>query len=151
MAAKTDAVILALTALWQAAPALSDRRVVDGPQASGDASPDWLFVGSDSDFPDEDTDAAVVEQSLMAFAKVKQEDGEVICSAVSVRGDTDVAAARASAYATVSAAEDALRADMQLGGLVMHAFVSSHRYIPVITQSGAKVRVVFTVTYKAQI
>lgn len=151
MSTKTDAVILALTALWQAAPALDTAEVVDGPQANSDASNDWLFVGFDGDLPDEGNEAAVVQQSLMAFMKTKQEDGEVTCAVVSRRGDIDVPTARARAYALMSAAEDALRTDMQLGGLVMHAFLSAHQYIPVITQGGCKARVVFTVTYQAQI
>lgn len=151
MSAKTDAVILALTAMWQAAPALEGVRVVDGPQANSEASPDWLFVGADGDAPDEGNEAAVIEQSFMAFAKTKQEDGEVTCAVVSVRGDTDIPSARARAYAVVSAAEDALRTDLTLGALVMHAFVSAHQYMPAQTTDGARVRVVFTVTYKAQI
>lgn len=148
MAALTDPVILALTALWQPIP---DAQVVDGPQANSDPSSGWLFVGSNGDEPDETMEAAVVEQSLAGFARTKFEDGQITCAAVVVAGDTDIAAARAAAYAIVEAAEDLLRADMQLGGLVMHAFVSAHTYMPVITQTGAKVRVVFTVTYKAQI
>jgi len=151
VSAKTDAVILYLTAMWQAAPAFEGVQVVDGPQANSDASNDWLFVGFDGDVPDEGNEAASVEQSLMAFARTKQEDGEVTCAVVSRRGDTNVPAARARAYALMSAAEDALRLDMQLGALVMHAFVSAHQYIPVQAQAGAKVRVVFTVTYQAQI
>jgi hypothetical protein len=150
---KTDAVCLALTALWQAAMSgtLSGVQVVDGPQVNSDPSSDWLFVAFDGDQPDEGNEAVVATQDLMAFAKVKQEDAEVTCAAISVRGDADVPSARARAFAIVSAAEDLLRTDMQLGGLVMHAFVSSHQYIPVITQGGCKARVVFTVTYKAQL
>ena len=145
----TDQVILALTAKWQAAPALADVQVVDGPQADSDASPDWLFVGHDGGV--DENDAAVAQQNLMAFARTKGEDAEVRCAAISVRGDTDIPAARQRAYAIVSAAEDALRADMQLGSLVMHAYVSGHTYVPVQTTAGAKVRVLFTVTYKAQL
>lgn len=148
MGAKTDAVILALTTLWDP---LTDVQVVDGPQANSDPSSKWLFVGSNGDEPDETMEAALVEQSLAGFARVKFEDGQVTCAAVAVSADTDIAARRADAYAVLSAAEDLLRADMQLGGLVMHAFVSAHTYMPVITQAGAKVRVVFTVTYKAQL
>jgi len=148
MAAKTNGVILALTALWQPIPGV---QVVDGPQANSDASDDWLFVGFDGDLPDEGNEAAVVTQSLMAFLKTKQEDGEVTCAVVSRRGDTDVPAARARAYGLMSAAEDLLRADMLLGGLTMQSYVSAHQYIPVITQGGCKARVVFTVTYQAQI
>lgn len=150
MAAKTDAVILALTALWQAA--LPNVQVADGPQANSDPTQVWLFVGYDGGEASEDTEAAVSEQSWMAFAKTKQEAGQVTCAAVAGRGDTDIVAARASAYAVVSAAEDALRADLSLGGVVsLQTYISSHTYIPAQTQAGAKVRVVFTVTYQAQL
>jgi hypothetical protein len=148
VSSKTDAVCLALTALWQP---LTGVQVVDGPQANSDASDDWLFVAFDGDLPDEGNEAVDATQDLMAFLKTKQEDAEVTCAVVSRRGDTDIPAARARAYDIVSDAEDLLRADMQLGGLVMHAFVSAHQYIPIVTQGGAKVRVVFTVTYKAQL
>jgi hypothetical protein len=148
VSSKTDAVCLALTALWQP---LTGVQVADGPQANSDASDDWLFVAFDGDAPDEGNEAVAAEQSLMAFLKTKQEDAEVTCAVVSRRGDTDIPAARARAYDIVSDAEDLLRTDMQLGGLVMHAFVSAHQYIPVITQGGCKARVVFTVTYKAQL
>lgn len=149
MSAKTDAVILALTAVWTTA--LTGIKVADGPQVTSDPANDWLFVGFNGDAPDESNQGATAEQSLMGFAKLKQESGQVTCAVVSRSGDTDIPAVRARAYATLSAAEDALRADMYLGGLVMHAFVSSHQYSPVQTQQASKVRVVFTVTYQAQL
>jgi hypothetical protein len=151
MASKTDAVCLALTALWQADPDLDSVQVVDGPQANSDASDEWLFVGFDGDAPDEGNEAVAAEQDWMAFAKTKQETAEVTCAVVVRRGDTDTPAARASAYAILSDAEDSLRADLTLSGSVMNSYISAHQYIPVITQGGCKARVVFTVTYQAQL
>lgn len=148
MASKVDAVCLALTALWQP---LTGVRVVDGPQANSDAADDWLFVAFDGDVPDEGNEAVAATQDLMAFLKTKQEDAEVTCAVVSRRGDTDIATARARALDILSDAEDLLRIDMQLGGLVMHAFISAHQYSPVITSGGCKARITFTVTYKAQL
>lgn len=149
MASSIDAVILQLTAVWTAA--LTGINVVDGPQVNSDPTGDWLFVGFNGDIPDEYNEGAIAQQSLMAFARTKQEDAQITCAVVSVSGDSDIPAARARAYGFAAAAEDAVRADMQLGGLVMHAFVSDYRYSPVQTQQGAKVRIVFTVTYKAQL
>lgn len=152
MSTLTDQVILYLTTLWQNAPALEGCQVVDGPQVNSDPSDDWLFVGFNGDAPDEYNQGAIADQSLMAFAKPKFEDGQVTCAMVSRSGGiADVPAARARAYGNLSAAESSVRNDMQLGGLVMHAYVSNHQYSPVQTQQGAKVRVVFTVTYKAQL
>lgn len=141
--------IVYLTAMWKAA--LPTINVVDGPQVNADPSNDWVYVGFNGGSPDEFNEGATAQQSWMAFARVKQEDGQVTCAVVSRAGDTDVPTLRARAYGFVSAAEDALRADPQLGGLVMDSFVSDHRYSPVQTKQAAKVRIVFTVTYKGQI
>lgn len=149
MASLTDPVILYLTAMWT--DTLPSVNVADGPQVTSDAADDWLFVGYNGDTPDEANEGASGQQSLMAFNKVKGDDGQVICAAVSRSGDTNIPAVRARAMGSLSSAEAAVRADMTLGGLVMHAYVSDYRYSPVQTQQGAKVRVVFTVTYKAQI
>lgn len=153
MAADTGPVILYLTAMWQAlmTTTLTGVQVVDGPQVTSDPSDDWLFVGFNGGSPDEFNEGATAAQSRMAFQRVKQEDGQVTCAVVSVAGDTEIPSLRARAYGFVSAAEDAVRADATLGGLVMDAFVSEHRYSPVQTQQGAKVRIVFTVTYKGQL
>jgi hypothetical protein len=144
---KVDAVCVALTALWQE---LADQ-VVDGPQANSDASDEWLFVGADGDAPDEGAEAVAVEQELMGFAKQQMETAEVTCAVVVRDGSSNPAALRARAFEILDAASAALRADMSLSDLVMHAFVSGHTYMPVITQGGSKARVVFTVTYQAQV
>jgi hypothetical protein len=146
---KVDAVCLALTALWTSA--LTDVQVADGPQANSDSGNDWLFVGANGDAPDESTEAAAVDQSWMAFAKTMQETGQVTCAVVSRSGDTGIPALRARAYAILATAETALRADPLLGGVVMQSYVSAHQYIPAQTTQGAKARVVFTVTYQAQL
>jgi len=149
MASLIDPVILKLIEVWTAA--LTDLDVVDGPQVDSDPVNDRLFVGFNGDTPDEYNEGAVGVQSLMAFAKVKGDDGQVTCAVVSRSGDSDITATRARANGFLAAAEAALRADMSLGGLVMQAYVTDYRYSPVQTQQGAKVRVVFTVTYKGQI
>jgi hypothetical protein len=153
MASSTGPVILYLTTMWQAltATTLSGTDVVDGPQVDSEPVNDRLFVGFNGDTPDEYNEGATAVQSRMAFQRVKQEDGQITCAVVSRSGDSDIPATRLRAYGYVAAAEDALRLDPQLGGLVMDSFVSDHRYSPVQTQQGAKVRVVFTVTYKGQI
>jgi hypothetical protein len=152
---QVDAVILALVAKWQALSVtggtLEGVRVVDGPQATEDGSQDWLYVGHDGADPGDSGEAATAEQSLLAFLRTRQEDAGVQCAAVSVRGNPDIPAARQRALAITSAAENALRLDMPLSGLVMHSFISNIAYTPLQTGKGAKVRVVFTVTYQAQV
>ena len=149
MSTKVDAVCLALTALWTSA--LTGIQVVDGPQANSEAVIDCLFVGADGDTPNEGNEAAAVDQSWMAFAKVMQETAEITCAIVCRAGEPSISAVRARAYSILAAAETALRADPLLGNLVMQAYVSEHQLIPVVTTSGAKARVVFKVTYQAQL
>lgn len=150
MSTQADVVILALTAAFQAAGSLAGVRVVDGPQVTGDASQEWLFVGFDGGDPTEHNEAALIEQDMMTFARGKKESAEIKCASVVVSGNPDIVVLRQRALAIFSAAESVIRADMTLGSLVMHAFVANFNYIPSQTDKGAKVRVVFTVKYQAQ-
>lgn len=149
MASKIDAVCLALTALWHAA--LPDVQVADGPQVNSDASNDWLFVGANGEAPESFTQGATVEQTWMAFAKTMQETAQITCAVVSRAGGNDVLPVRTRAYQILASAETALRADPFLGSLLMQSYISSHQYVPVITQDGCKVRIPFVVTYQAQL
>lgn len=151
MSTKTDAVLLALVALWQAAPALEGVEVVDGPQANSEALNEWLFVGSDGAAPTEGTQVASANQEWQAFARMKQETAEITCAFVVRSGDKDTVTVRVRAYALLGAAETAVRADPTLAGLVMQAGISAHQYFPAMTQAGPIARVVFTVTYLAQL
>lgn len=155
MSTQIGTVIAALTTKWQALSVtggvLDGVRVVDGPQATMDAAQEWLFVGYDGSDAINLSETATAVQDLMAFLRTKQEGADVRCAAVVVRGDTDIPSARQRALAITSAAEDALRLDMTLSGSVMHSFISGIGYTPLQTDHGAKVRVVFTVTYQAQI
>ena len=151
MASKLDAVCLFLAALWQADPDFSTVRVVDGPQVNEEDANEWLFVGYDADNLDDSTEGASAEQDWMAFAKLKQEQGEVTCAAVVRSGEVNIPAVRARALDIVSDAEDGLRTDPTLGGLVMQSWLSDQRFIPMVTQTGCKARVVFTVSYLAQL
>jgi hypothetical protein len=149
MASKVDAVCLALAALWHAT--FADVQVADGPQVNSDASNDWLFVGANGESPDAFTQGATVEQSWMAFAKTMQETGQITCAIVSRAGGTDIPTVRARAYQILASAESALRADPFLGSLLMQSYISSHQYVPVLSQDGCKVRIPFVVTYLAQL
>jgi len=151
MATKVDAVCLALTALWQGTAGLSTVQVVDSAQVNADPSTEWLFVGHDGSEAIEGYEVISAQQTWLSFNRVKQENAEVTCAFIVIDGGTDIPALRARAGGYLSAAEDAVRADPMLGGLVMVSSVTSLRYMPVITTAGAKVRLVFTVTYQAQL
>jgi hypothetical protein len=144
----TDPVLIALTALWTAA--LADVNVRDGPQVNSEAANDWLFVGSDSDSPDPNSVMADAEEDRLTFS-TKQETNRIKNSIIVRTGDTEIPPVRARAFTILAAAETALMADRTLGGTVMHAIVTGHQYYPTITTAGARVRIVFTVTYRAQI
>lgn len=151
MSVKADQVILALVALWGAAPAFEGVQVADGPQSNSDASSDWLFVGSDGDAPLDGMQAVAGDQDWMAFQRVKKETAGVTCALVVVGGDGDTVAVRARAFSLLGSAEDLVRADPSLTGLVMTAGLSSYQYYPAITTKGPKARLVFTITYQAQL
>lgn len=154
MSTQINTVILALVAKWQALAVvggpLAGVVVADGPQVNADPSAEWLFVGYDGSETSEFIEGAVTEQDLLAFARSKKESAEIKCAAIAVSGDPSIAPVRMRALTIMSVAEDALRVDMPIGGAVMHAYVSATTYIPSVTDKGAKVRVVFTVTYQAQ-
>lgn len=152
MSTRLDDVILALTTMWQGlqTTTLAGVQVVDGPQANADGSPEWVFVGHTGGEPVEGVEAAIGQQDLFTFARGKSETLGVDVGIVCVRGDTSVTLARQRALAIMSACEDALRADMTLGGLVMQAYVTQIQYVPTVTTAGAKVRITFIVTYQAQ-
>jgi hypothetical protein len=148
---KVDAVLLALVTLWGVAPALEGVEVADGPQANSEALNEWLFVGADGVPQSEGTQFVSAQQEWQAFARVKRESAEITCAFLVRSGEKDTVSLRARAYALLGAAEDAVRADPTLAGLVMQAGISAHQYFPTATTGGSMARVVFTVTYMAQL
>jgi len=150
--AKGHAVAVALTALWTAAPAFTGVKVVDGPQATYDASPEWLFVGYDGGEPDGKTPGIQTAQDWMSFARTLQEPVAAVTCGLTVKGGgPDLLTARARVYTLLTAASDVVRADPTLGGLVMQSYVSESRYYPLIGSGGSKARLVFDVAYRAQL
>ena len=151
MATKLDAVCLALTAMWDAAPALASVTVYDGPQANSDPVTEALFVGYDADRISETVEGAAARQEWVAGNRMRMEDGEITCAIVVVSGEVNIPAVRARALDILSDCEDVLRADYLIGGAVMQAGISETRVIPTITQAGCKVRAVFVVAYQAHL
>lgn len=149
MASKVDAVCLALAELWRTG--LTGVEVADGPQVNSDPQNKWLYVGSDGGAASGSDVAVSVNQDWHTFPRGKLEVGDVTCALGVRAGEPTVAIVRTQAYELFAAAEDLLRADHMLGGLVMQARVTSHQFYPAVTTSGAKARVVFTVNYQAQI
>lgn len=149
--AKGHAVAVALTALWTAAPAFAGVKVVDGPQVTYDASPEWLFVGYDGGDLDGKTPGITTAQDFMSFDKTFHEVAAVTCALTVKGGGPDLVAARARVYTLLTAASDSVRTDLTLGGAVMKSYVSESKYLPLIGSGGSKARLVFDVTYQAKL
>lgn len=140
-----DQVITKLVTIFTTAGATT----YDGPVPTSVNKTDYVLVGSDA----EDGDGAVVEliESDLGPGTWVDETGEVVCSAWSWSGGTNIAACRAAAEATAVACIAAIRADRTLGGLLTGprlAEVSVLRYEPKQTSKGAICRFTFSVLYR---
>jgi len=104
---RVPAAVDALLAILQAVPALTEVRVVDGPDAVNATERHRIHIGWQPD-----AEAAVVLQQAFASAGARTRDEEfsISCYAESRGGDKDMAARRAKVFAMVAAVEDALRA-----------------------------------------
>lgn len=140
-----DDVLQALVALFDAAVSVP---VHDGPVPQSVNSGEFVLVGSTGD--DEDGAVVDIELSTLGPGDWFDESGEIVCSAWSWSGGTDLAARRAAALALASACASAVAADRTLGGLLEApglAQTQVFRYEPRQTSEGAICRIVFSVTY----
>jgi len=149
--AKGSTVCAALAALFAASGAFTGVKVVDGPQVTYEANPEWLFVGFDGGDADGKGVGIQTEQDWMSFNRTFDERAAVTCALVVTAGNAELVTARARVYTLLTAASDAIRTDPTLGGTVMKSYVSGHTYHPQIGSGGSKARLVFTVTYQAQL
>lgn len=141
-------VIDRLVTVFDAAVAVD---VYDGPKPEAVNKPQFVVVGSSGD--DEDGAAADLTPSDTGPGGWLDETGEIICSAWSWSGGTDVATRRSEALSLAESCLSALHADRTLGGLLVvpGAVTSTLRYEARQPESGAIVRVSFTVAYTALI
>lgn len=104
---RVPAAVDALLAILQAVPALTEVRIVDGPDAVNATERHRIHIGWQPD-----AEAAVVLQQTFASAGARTRDEEfsISCYAESRGGDKDMSARRATVFAMVAAVEDALRA-----------------------------------------
>lgn len=148
---RAPAVIDALVALCQAAPGLSEAKVLDGPQVTANPLKAAICIGWDGD---EDNDQAVESTQEWAGlgAKSKDETLQVTCAAIAWHGATTTKPVRDSAYALVGEVEDALRADPSLGfpPPTVCAIATGNAFQRQ-TGKGALCRVVFTIAVKTRI
>lgn len=141
-----NAVVLALVDLFDTAVSAT---VYDGPVPTSVNESSFVLVGSTGD----DDDGAFVETELSTLGDGTwiDEAGEVVCSAWSWSGGTDLAAHRVIAGGLAADCAAAVAADRTLGGLLVApglAQVSAFQYQPRQTTEGAICRFTFSVTYR---
>jgi hypothetical protein len=150
----TSAVPAVIDALLAAATtALVDVAVYDGTGISDDPG-DFLMVGVED--PDSDTFATSVDaqQSWPHIGhRVRDESGDITCSALSWNGDGDQKAARDAVYAITAQLEELLRDDptLGLGPLVRTEFGTTSQLIQRQGDSGAMAMLTFKVHFDARI
>lgn len=123
--------------------------VYDGPRPDAANQPRYVLVGSDAEGDDGAT--ADLVPSGTGPGTWWDESGEVICSAWSHYGGTDLATCRSQALSDAEACLAAVHADRSLNGLLVTpgATTSGVSISARQTQAGALVRVTFTVAYQA--
>lgn len=123
--------------------------VFDGPKPEAVNQPRYVLVGSDGEGDDGIT--AELEPSTTGPGSWWDERGEIVCSAWSHYGGTDMETCRAQALADAEACLAAVHTDRSLGGLLNTpgATTSGVTVSARQTPSGALVRVTFTVAYQA--
>lgn len=128
--------------------AVTPVRVFDGPNPNAAQSETFVAVGSTGE--DEDGITVDLELSDLGPGTWVDETGEIVCSAWSWSGGTDLAARRAAAVDLAVACVNAVRADPQLTGLLPkpgRADASAVRVRTLQTDKGALCRASFTVAY----
>jgi hypothetical protein len=140
-----EEVVSRLVTMFDAAVSV---RVFDGPVATAASNETFVAVGSSG----EDEDGIVVDLVLSDLGPGGwvDESGEIVCSAWSWSGGTDVASRRAAAVALAVTCANTVRADPQLSGLLVkpgRADVSAVQVRSQQTDKGALCRASFTVAY----
>lgn len=149
------AAIDALLAIFRAAPALAEVRVIDGPPLQDMSGSDFLAVGW-SLAADTATAAEAVQDFASAGARTRDENFGVTCWLESWTGDQDIGPRRRRAYELLAVVEDVLRASgaqpeaPTLNGTVQWAHLTSHT-LQQYTDGGVRAGIAFTITCRARI
>ncbi|WP_409469063.1 hypothetical protein [Streptomyces sp. HC307] len=148
MGSRVPEVIDRLVAFGAADAELTDVRVSDGPEVTEDAAMDWLIVGFDGD-PNGDFQAAQSLGGWSDLGRGREEQFQITVAAIAQRGDTDVRAARARAYAIGARVEAWLRADPSIGLASLEAAIEATQLTQDQTNQGAQVVLLLTVAGRA--
>lgn len=129
-------------------------RVFDGVGVTADPGYDYLMIGVDDVDAHGQTFAADTQQSWAnANYTSRDEQGDIVCAAVSWNGDADAKAARDAAYATVAAVETMLRTtpDQGVANLLWTSFGSRTQLSQDQQNQGCLAIVIFRVHFRARI
>lgn len=137
-----------------ATTALPNIQVKDGIGVTTDPGTDYLLIGVDDA---SNHGASFAAESMQTWANAnytaRDEEGDIVCAAVSWNGDSDASAARTAAYATVAAVENMLRTDPSQGvaNLLWTSFGSRTQLSQDQDTSGANAIVIFRIHFRARI
>jgi len=143
-----DALVTTLTT------ALPNVVVYDGLGVSGDRGVDALFIGvDDPDSPNAAFSANAEQDWANANYTARDESGYVVCAASSWVGEVDAKLARDNAFATMAAAETALRANpsLDIPGMLWTSVGTRISLMQNQTEHGAHAIALFRVNYRARI
>lgn len=148
----TSALPVVIDALLSLANSLETVNVFDGFGVSDDPG-DYLMIGVDDPNAVDSANGASSQQSWQHVGhQTRNEEGEIICAALSWNGDGDLKSARVSAFAITALLENALRADPTLGGICLWTgYGTQTDYITSQGDTGAECLVVFRIMFKAYI
>jgi len=142
--------------------ALAGVAVFDGPQvpAATQSMESVLWIGADPADLGGAAAEATQDWPVMDYARTRDEDGVITCSAQHWSGDTTIKTHRDGAAGIVAAVELLLRGtpgtggpgDASMGGLVMWSGVAGpYQWYPRQVAAGALMLVTFRITYRARL
>lgn len=150
---RVPAAVDALVAILRAAPALSEVRIVDGPESTNLTDLRRIHVGW---HPGAESAVSLQQEFNSAGARTRDEAFEISCYAEARSGDTDMKARRDEVFALVGEVETALRATNAaptlptLNGTVLWAHLTAGDLVQVQSE-GSLAGLSFTVTCQARI
>lgn len=143
----TPAAISGLLTAFKSSPDLTGVKILDGPEVTTGAT-EAITVGySDDPAVQVAVDAVMAMEGLAA--NPSHEQYMIHCAVSVLRGNGDIAAARARVYELFGAVGAALAADPRLGGAVMLAQISSYNLTQAQGSKGALAILAFTVEVEA--
>ena len=148
--AAAEGFIDALVAAFKASNLLSGVTVYDGPEIDSSDPLVWLSVGHDGTEDGEVIAFNTKNEYKQLGAKSMFEEGYINCVLAVWNGDVNISALRTQARTYISAVDTVIRTDPSFGGIVLWSGLDSQTVSYNQTTSGAEVKILFTIYYKAR-